>query len=221
VRLEDCWSGTGEFGDRFLDAQHPYADDLDILGRGSLFELLCVARTPMGEECLAQWLLSAATPDDIRERQATVAELRDKLNLREQFAVVGTEFRPRIWPRLLIAWGDAKHTSWLADEGNRGSPQYLCRRDSRPLCVDAGCHATIGGSLCGSGLDAPVAQTLRGGRRGPLVQRRAIGIEPSVRDARAVRGRTIPLAAAAGVGGSGQVAGQLERAYPLCLERRT
>ena len=37
ARLEDRWAGTGDLGDRFLQAQHPYAADLDIFGRGSLF----------------------------------------------------------------------------------------------------------------------------------------------------------------------------------------
>jgi hypothetical protein len=58
ARLEDQWTGTGETGDRFFDAAHPYARDLDLFGKGSLFELLCTARTRAGEETLAQWLLS-------------------------------------------------------------------------------------------------------------------------------------------------------------------
>src|SRR5579863_3024035 len=45
ARLEDRWAGTGESGERFLNPAHPYARDLDILGAGSLFELLCTMRT--------------------------------------------------------------------------------------------------------------------------------------------------------------------------------
>ena len=55
-RLDGAWAGTGEPGDRFLDPSHPYARDLDLFGRASLFELLCTARTHAGEERLAQWL---------------------------------------------------------------------------------------------------------------------------------------------------------------------
>ena len=50
-RLEGRWSGTGEPGTRFLDPEHPYAADLDLFGVGSLFELLCTARTKAGEDC--------------------------------------------------------------------------------------------------------------------------------------------------------------------------
>ena len=45
--------GTGEPGDRFRDDHHVYANDLDLFGRGSLFELLSLARTRTGEETLA------------------------------------------------------------------------------------------------------------------------------------------------------------------------
>ena len=44
ARVTDAWAGTGESGERFLVADHPYAADLDLFGRGSLFELLTTAR---------------------------------------------------------------------------------------------------------------------------------------------------------------------------------
>ena len=58
ARLEGKWIGSGEAGDRYLDPAHPYAQDLDLFGKGSLFELLCTARTHIGEETLARWLLA-------------------------------------------------------------------------------------------------------------------------------------------------------------------
>ena len=56
ARMEDRWSGSGETGWEFRQPGHLYSDDLNILGDGSLFKLLCVARSPVGRECLAQWL---------------------------------------------------------------------------------------------------------------------------------------------------------------------
>lgn len=50
ARIEDRWVGTGEPGERFRDAKHVYAEDLDLFGAGGLFQLLCSARTPMGEQ---------------------------------------------------------------------------------------------------------------------------------------------------------------------------
>ena len=66
ARLEDRWAGSGVHGGRFNDPHHIYAADLDLFGRGSLFELLCTARTRTGEQCLARWLLSGAAPESIR-----------------------------------------------------------------------------------------------------------------------------------------------------------
>src|SRR5439155_4694671 len=58
ARIEDRWLGTGESGARFRDPNHPYAEDLDLFGQGSLFELLSTARTRVGEDTLAKWLLA-------------------------------------------------------------------------------------------------------------------------------------------------------------------
>ena len=43
------WVGKGNQGERFRDPKHLYADDLDLFGRGSIFELLSTARTAAGE----------------------------------------------------------------------------------------------------------------------------------------------------------------------------
>src|SRR5581483_6254805 len=69
ARLEDRWAGQGREGREFEDPKHPYAGDLDLFGRGSLFELLCTVRTRAGEKSLATWLLAPGAPAAIRERQ--------------------------------------------------------------------------------------------------------------------------------------------------------
>ena len=65
ARLDGNWAGTGEPGDRYQEASHPYALDLDLFGKGSVFELLCTARTRIGEDRLAQWLKSPAAPEEV------------------------------------------------------------------------------------------------------------------------------------------------------------
>ena len=60
ARIQDNWMRPEPSGERFKNADHPYADDLDIFGPGSMFQLLSLCRTPMGEERLAQWLLAPA-----------------------------------------------------------------------------------------------------------------------------------------------------------------
>ena len=104
-RMEDRWIGAGNRGERFVSAAHPYSGDLDIFGRGSLFELLCTARTQMGEACLAAWLSAPATPTAIRARQAAVTDLRERLDFRESLATVGEEVRSALKPQVLTDWG--------------------------------------------------------------------------------------------------------------------
>jgi hypothetical protein len=90
ARIENRWAGMGIADARFIDANHLYANDLDIFGKGSLFELLCTARTRSGQEILAKWLCEPATRGEILERQEAIEELRSKLDLREQLAVFGS-----------------------------------------------------------------------------------------------------------------------------------
>src|SRR5579862_9591886 len=54
-RIQDQWSGKGITGQRFETLHHIYADDLDLFGPDSLYQLLCAARTQMGENILAAW----------------------------------------------------------------------------------------------------------------------------------------------------------------------
>jgi hypothetical protein len=107
ARLDGRWAGTGEPGDRYLDPAHPYARDLDLFGPGSLFELLSTARTHIGEDTLARWLLAPADPATVRARQEAVDELRPRVDLREDLAVLAEESRTGVDPVSLAAWGEA------------------------------------------------------------------------------------------------------------------
>jgi len=89
ARLRHQWQGRGIGGEQFLPDNHAYASDLDLFGTGSLFELLCTARTGIGRAMLANWLLNPAECGEVAGRQAAVAELRLMLDLREDWASVG------------------------------------------------------------------------------------------------------------------------------------
>ncbi len=110
ARLDDRWAGKGATGERFLKSTHPYAEDLDLFGHGSLFELLSTARTRAGEETLASWLLAPAAPEVVRARQAAVAELRPRLDLREDLLLLGEDVRSGEDSQGLAAWAAA--TPW-------------------------------------------------------------------------------------------------------------
>lgn len=108
ARIEDRWVGNGQSGERFRHADHVYTEDLDLFGRGCLFELLSTARLPMGESRLATWLSQGSEVQAILERQKLIEELREKLDLREDLAATGEELRPRLNPESMIGWAESK-----------------------------------------------------------------------------------------------------------------
>ncbi|HEY1731087.1 MAG TPA: mismatch repair protein [Terriglobales bacterium] len=116
ARVEDRWSGVGETGERFDDPHHVYAGDLDLFGEGSLFQLISAARTRIGEQALAAWLLSPAPVEQVLQRQASVSELRDELDLREDLSVLGEDAGVGVHPDPLTKWAEAPNqlqSSWI------------------------------------------------------------------------------------------------------------
>jgi hypothetical protein len=107
ARIEDRWSGQGNPGTRFDDPHHVYAADLDLFGPGNLFELLSIARTRMGENALASWLVAPAPVAAILERQQCVAELRERVDLREDLAVLGENAGVGVQPEELVRWAES------------------------------------------------------------------------------------------------------------------
>ncbi len=104
-RLAGKPSGVGG-GERFADVAHPYADDLDLFGPGSVFERVTACRTRAGEDTLANWLLNPASPDEVKARQEAVADLAARLDLREGIAVAGAD-APAADYHPLAEWGTA------------------------------------------------------------------------------------------------------------------
>ena len=133
ARLNGHWPGTGEPGDRYFDPAHPYAQDLDLFGKGSLFELLSTARTHIGEDTLARWLQTPAAPDAVHARHEAVNELRPRLDLREELAVLAEDARTGVDPASLAAWGEA--------------PALL---DAGRLCAAAAALTVLGLSAAGA-----------------------------------------------------------------------
>ena len=103
-RATNDWMGKGNAGERFRDPAHPYAEDLDLFGRGSLFELIARTRTAEGERTLADWLRAAAPMDEVRARQIAVAELAGRVPLRETYALAGDDLTSQVEAASIQAW---------------------------------------------------------------------------------------------------------------------
>ena len=70
-------------GSAFLDTNHSYAFDLDILGPNSLYQNLNRTATHIGKTTLADRLLTPLATDEITPNQAAVTELATKLEWRQ------------------------------------------------------------------------------------------------------------------------------------------
>lgn len=95
ARLEGKYYPT-QTGSAYFDPTHPYAIDLDIFGRSSLFVLLNRATTGGGQAILAQWLLQRASIDEIAERQKAVAELSKNLEWQQQYQATGMHVKGEV-----------------------------------------------------------------------------------------------------------------------------
>jgi hypothetical protein len=104
ARIEDRWRGTGPTGERYSSQDHPYADHLDLFGEGSLFQLLCSAKTQPGQDTLASWLLHPAPLTEHPPRWTAVEELRPQLEHREVMDRLCQTIGPGVDPARLRAW---------------------------------------------------------------------------------------------------------------------
>jgi hypothetical protein len=114
ARLQGQWHGNGTGGEEYRPKKHPYATDLDLFGDGSLFELLCSARTEGGSSRLAAWLLSPAQSTEIRRRHTAVTELRDSLGLQEAWASAGEYGYSELKSSALLEWANADPVNFPA-----------------------------------------------------------------------------------------------------------
>jgi len=83
-RISGEWTKFKDMGDEFIDRNHPYSFDLDIVGPESLFQLINTTSTWKGRKSLAKALLEPNySKEEILLRQQAVEELYNKLELCE------------------------------------------------------------------------------------------------------------------------------------------
>lgn len=79
-----------EDGKEYVNPEHPYSFDLDILGRRSLFQSINRTCTFFGKDRLAKWLQNHLhEKTSIEKRQEMVREISEHTLFREQFRVAG------------------------------------------------------------------------------------------------------------------------------------
>jgi DNA mismatch repair ATPase MutS len=76
-------------GMQFMPAMHPYANDLDIFGRASIFQYCNRTTSDMGSSTLASWLLQPAPVNIILQRQEAIKELTAVTEWRQHLHAYG------------------------------------------------------------------------------------------------------------------------------------
>ncbi|WPC40283.1 MutS-related protein [Clostridium sp. JS66] len=89
-RLNGEWKNFQDSGEEFIDENHKYSYDLDIFGKGSLFQWINACRTYIGRQRLKEILTEK--PEDeqsIHDRQCAVIELGPKIHFRQKLEAEG------------------------------------------------------------------------------------------------------------------------------------
>ncbi len=118
ARIERRWSDLPTPWQPPVPPDHPYAFDLDIVGRASLLQLLNTTATRMGRETLSSWLLSASPLPEAHARQGAVAELAPQLDLRQDLEHRGrAAANDEADPAPFLAWAEGQDSlsrqTWL------------------------------------------------------------------------------------------------------------
>ena len=97
-------------GSRFADPHHPYSYDLDLFGKGSLYQYLNRSATQLGEERLSTDLTQLHfDKDTIQQRQHAVRELGLLIEFRQHALALGRQINDFAFNRKPI-------TNWLSEQ---------------------------------------------------------------------------------------------------------
>ncbi|MBB5058815.1 hypothetical protein HDF16_003529 [Granulicella aggregans] len=130
-RLTGAWQGRARTGEEFARKNHLYQTDLNVIGEGSLFELLCTVRSEFGAERLADYLLEPISLAESKSRQMAVGELRGNSSLRERMSSL-VDFR-------------SEDASFSTFRGWLSLPHLVCPGWLRPLLLlSSGCSLLLG-----------------------------------------------------------------------------
>jgi hypothetical protein len=89
ARLDRRWDQVPTANVEVPPQYQSVADDLDLFGNASLFQLISQAHTPFGRDTLRDWLLRPAPVAEIKDRQQAVTFLAPSADIREEICLRG------------------------------------------------------------------------------------------------------------------------------------
>jgi hypothetical protein len=107
MRLKGEWGEFNDYGADFVDHEHPYTWDLDIFGKNSMYQWLCVSHSFSGRRSLAQTLREPQKNVElITGKQEAVRELADLLDWRQKFELYGVLSETGGDPDSFLKWSE-------------------------------------------------------------------------------------------------------------------
>ena len=113
LRLQGRWHDFQSTGEGRVPDGHLYGGDLDITGRGSLFQRLDDTGTAAGEQLLLDWLMTPAeSAEAIRARQDAVRELAPLIDFRQTLVAEARMAgkKDKADPSKFLTWAEAPST---------------------------------------------------------------------------------------------------------------
>ena len=111
ARIHRDWRSLPEPLAHDVPLDHPYARDLDLVGHGSLQQLIDSTQTPAGRETLFRWLSEGASEAEIHARQQVARDFAGSEQWREDLAAAGARAGdPSGDVEVLLAWIESAGT---------------------------------------------------------------------------------------------------------------
>lgn len=114
-RLSGEWVNFSDTGEEFIEEEHPYAADLDLFGKASIFQWINSAQTPEGRDTLQRFLKQPLKDrPEILIRQEAIRECADKIAWRQQFEAEGILVSGKFQnTEALLNWAEQTHEDYL------------------------------------------------------------------------------------------------------------
>jgi len=113
-RIHGEWNTFTDGGNEFIDDSHNYSQDLDIFGKGSLFQFINTAFTYLGRLKLRNLLISPpGSIEEITARQEAVVDLAQKLDWRQKYMAEGMVESKIHEPEALFSWANSMERFYL------------------------------------------------------------------------------------------------------------
>lgn len=96
-RIDGTWTKFEDIGEEFIDKNHRYSSDLDIVGKESLFQLVNTTNTLNGRNNLAKSLVEPNCDEkEIVSRQEALKELQNKLDLCQRMEYITGKYKDKL-----------------------------------------------------------------------------------------------------------------------------